>query len=62
MKDEYPHFTLSHICRLLGITRQSYYQHFWRLEDNTIEDDLVVQEVLKVKKNHRHMGGRKIYQ
>jgi putative transposase len=62
MKDKYVNVSLSHICRLLGITRQSYYQHSWRQEWLSIEEDLVIQEVLKIRQHHRHMGGRKIFE
>jgi len=62
MKDNYRHVGLTRFCRLLGITRQAYYQHFWRTEAITIEQEIVLQQVLKIRKNHRHMGGRKLYE
>ncbi|MFD2727496.1 IS3 family transposase [Hyunsoonleella rubra] len=49
-------------CRLLGVTRQAYYQHFWYREQLSFEEDLIVSEVLRIRKNHRHMGGRKLYE
>lgn len=62
MKDNYPRVGLSRVCRLLGITRQAYYQHFWHLEFEKIEEDLIIQQVHKIRKHHRCMGGRKLYE
>lgn len=60
MKDRYRQISLSRFCRLLGITRQAYYQHFWGAEFKTIEESLVLSEVVKIRKKHKHMGGRKL--
>jgi transposase InsO family protein len=62
MKDKYPSLSLSKICRLLGITRQAYYKHFWSKSISSVEEDLVIQEVLRIRKFHRRMGGRKLYE
>ncbi|AXT54460.1 IS3 family transposase [Aquimarina sp. AD1] len=62
MKTLYPKVSLGRFCRLLGVTRQAYYQHFWYREQLAFEDELIVCEVLKIRKNHRHMGGRKLYE
>ncbi|MFH6946831.1 IS3 family transposase [Flavobacterium sp. FlaQc-50] len=62
MKHNYPKVSLGKFCRLLGVTRQSYYQHFWHQEQLVLEDELVISEVLRIRKNHRHMGGRKLYE
>jgi putative transposase len=62
MKDIYTRISLVRLCRLLGITRQAYYQHFWQQEATGIEETLVLQEVVKLRKDHRVMGGRKLYE
>jgi len=62
MKDKHRQISLSRFCRLLGITRQAYYQHFWLEEFNEIEHTLVLAEVHRIRERHRHMGGRKLYQ
>jgi transposase InsO family protein len=62
MKDNYRQISLSRFCRLLGVTRQAYYQHFWQEEFIGIEQNLVLQEVLRIRTRHRHMGGRKLYE
>ena len=62
MKDNYPRLGLSRICRLLGITRQAYYQHLWNLEFVSVEEELVFRHVLSIRKEHRSMGVRKVYE
>ena len=62
MKDSYRQISLSRFCRLLGVTRQAYYQHFWQVEFKTTEETLVINEVLQIRKNHKHMGGRKLFE
>lgn len=62
MKHNYPKVSLGRFCQLLGVTRQAYYQHFWCQEQLHFEDELVISEVLRIRKNHRHMGGRKLFE
>lgn len=62
MKDSYTGVSLVRICRLLGITRQAYYQHFWQQQATGIEESLVLSKVLSIRANHRVMGGRKLYE
>jgi transposase InsO family protein len=62
MKMDYTHVGLARLCAWFGVTRQAYYQHFWSMTDHVIEQDLIVQEVLQIRKNHRWMGGRKLYE
>lgn len=62
MKDAYAMVSLVRLCRLLGVTRQSYYQHFWQLEATGIEECLVLEKVHSIRKYHRAMGGRKLYE
>jgi putative transposase len=62
MKDNYYQISLSRFCRLLDVTRQAYYQHFWQEEFIGIEQSLILQEVRRIRNRHRHMGGRKLYE
>jgi len=62
MKDSYARISLVRLCRLLGITRQAYYQHFWQQEVLSIEEELVIGQILHIRKHHRCMGGRKLYE
>ena len=62
MKDSYSRISLVRLCRLLGITRQAYYQHFWQQQAISIEEELIINQVLNIRMYHRSMGGRKIYE
>jgi putative transposase len=61
MKDIYPSISLSRLCRLLGITRQAYYQHFWAVSDITIEHQLILDQVIEIRQIHPALGGRKLF-
>lgn len=62
MKDTYGQISLVKLCRLLGVSRQSYYQHLQRFEMRSMESQLILQEVRAIRKKHRRMGGRKLYE
>ena len=62
MKDNYQHVGLSRFCRLLGISRQAYYQHFWTQSSISTEQELVLKEVKRIRSNHRYLGTRKLYE
>jgi putative transposase len=61
MKERKPNLGLSKICRLFGVTRQAYYQSFYRDEFVGIEQELVIKEVISIRKNHPRIGTRKLY-
>lgn len=62
MKDSYPHISLVRFCRLLGVTRQAHYQNGWQAQADGIEQELVLQQVHAIRRDHRRMGGRKLYE
>jgi putative transposase len=53
---------MGHLCLLLGITRQAYYQYYWWIKEQSFEGELVIQEVMELRKKHPRMGARKLYQ
>jgi putative transposase len=61
MKDSYPSISLVRFCRLLGVTRQALYQHGWRSEELNIEAELIIQQVIEIRKRHPIIGTRKLY-
>lgn len=61
MKDSYPSISLVRFCRLLGVTRQAFYQYFWQAQEWDTEVELVVAEVRRLRKEHPVMGVRKLY-
>lgn len=61
MQDQHPGVGLSRFCRLLGISRQAYYQHFWQERTRHLEQELVLKEVKRIRTNHPYLGTRKRY-
>lgn len=61
MKDSYPHISLVRFCRLLGVTRQAHYQHGWQAQAVGIEQELVLQQVHAIRREHKRIGTRKLH-
>lgn len=61
MKTNFQHIGLARLCAWFGISRQAYYQNSWKAIDTTIEEELILQEVKQIRKNHRRLGTRKIH-
>src|SRR5437867_674198 len=61
MKNSYPSISLARFCRLLGVTRQALYQQGWRYEELNIEAELIIQQVIEIRKRHPVIGTRKLY-
>ena len=62
MKSIFPRIKLAKLCGWFGITRQAYYQNGWREAETSIEEDILLKEVLEIRKDHKRMGTRKIYE
>lgn len=61
MKNNFTHIGLAKLCGWFGVTRQAYYQNSWKAIDISIEEDLILKEVQKIRKKHHRMGTRKLY-
>lgn len=61
MKVRKPTVGLSKLCWLFGVTRQAFYQHLYQGIDTELEQELIIQEVLKIRKQHPRIGTRKLY-
>jgi len=46
---------------LLGYTRQAYYQQKKQSEKESLQHDLLINEVLKIRKIQKRLGGRKLF-
>jgi len=53
--------SLKVICRLLGHTRQAYYQKLRHCEREAIRAEFVVQEVMRVRTVQKRLGCRKLH-
>lgn len=47
---------------MFGVTRQAYYQNSWKNIDTSIEEEMILKEINLIRKNHRRMGTRKLYE
>lgn len=57
----YPQYSIEKLCGLFGLTRQAYYQHMRREVRDVLEHELIIKRVLEIRKDHRRMGGRKLF-
>ena len=62
MKTNFQHIGLARLCGWFGLTRQAYYQNSWNAIDTTMKEEMVIQQVHQIRKNHSRMGTRKLYE
>ena len=62
MKRAYPSIGLAKLCRWFGITRQAVYYHQRQAIDVSIQEELIVKQVIQIRKRHSKIGTRKLYQ
>ncbi len=60
-KGIHPKIAMGVRCRLLGLSRQAHYQHQWRFIEESLGQDLVLQEVHFIRKQHPAIGTRKLF-
>lgn len=48
------------LCSLLGYSRQAYYQHLKIEAQEALQEDLLVQEVMRIRKTQKRIGTRKL--
>lgn len=61
VKTHYGVGSLEALCGLFGKTRQAFYDRKWRSEKRSMEDELILQEVLAIRKDLPKVGGRKLH-
>jgi putative transposase len=52
--------SLGTLCRLVGYTRQAYYQQQRTMESDAVRSEFVVQEVLRIRSEQKRIGTRKL--
>jgi len=60
MKTHNPSIGIGYICWLLGVSRQAYYQSFKNEDLKSNKSELVLLEVLEIRKKHPKIGTRKL--
>jgi len=61
MRNNRPRMSLGKLCGWFGITRQAYYQNFKDTAHKVLKEDLILQEVAKIRQLHPRMGTRKLH-
>lgn len=61
MKDSFKSISLADLCLWFGISRQAYYQSKTRVLREAIEQEILLLEVSDIRENHKHLGGRKLF-
>jgi len=61
MKQDYPNIGIGTLCRLFGKTRHAYYDNRWRIQDQGLKEDIVIQNVLEIRKEIPRIGTLKLH-
>lgn len=61
MKQDYPKCGIGLLCRLFGKTRHAYYDTLWRKECTMVKEDIIIQEVLALRRDLPRLGARKLH-
>lgn len=61
MKQDFPKLGIAVLCRLFGKTRHAYYDFLWRKERSLVKEDIILQEVLNIRKYLPRVGTRKLH-
>ncbi len=61
MRKNLPRIGLGKLCGWFGITRQAYYQNIKESIDKALKEELILQEVSKIRQLHPRMGTRKLH-
>jgi putative transposase len=61
MKQDYPKLGIKTLCRLFGKTRHAYYDHSWRVQDEGLKDEIVLQHVLSIREKQKKIGTLKLH-
>jgi transposase InsO family protein len=62
MKQDYPLLGIGTLCRLFGKTRHAYYDHGWRVQDQGLKDEIVLQHVQKIREKLPRVGTLKLHE
>ena len=61
MKEDYPKTAIKVLCRLFGKTRHAYYDRLWRVQDEGLKDDIVLQNVQEIRSSLPRLGTLKLH-
>ena len=61
MKDSFKVISLANLCSWFGLTRQAYYQSKNRVEKDLIAQEILLDKIGDIRKDHKRLGGRKLF-
>jgi transposase InsO family protein len=61
MKQDFPQLGVKLLCRLFGKTRHAYYDRQWRMQDEGLKDEIVLQHVLNIRSKQNKIGTLKLH-
>ena len=61
MKNTFSHIGLVKLCGWFGITRQAYYNHWWKSFEVVNQQHIIVDRVKEIRENHPRLGTRKLF-
>jgi len=61
MKQDYPKYGIGLLYRLFGKTRHAYYDFLWRKESGLVKEDIILQEVIVLRRYLPRLGTRKLH-
>ena len=61
MKENFKRISLADLCSWFGVTRQAYYQSKNRIQQDLIEQEILLDKISDIRKDHKRLGGRKLF-
>jgi putative transposase len=61
MKQDFSKPGIGPLCRLFGKTRHAYYDRGWRMQDEGLKDEIVLQHILKIREKQKMIGTLKLH-
>lgn len=61
MKENFKGISLANLCSWFGVTRQAYYQNKKRVLKDLIEQEILLDKIGYIRKDHKRLGGRKLF-
>ena len=61
MKENFKSVGLADLCSWFGVTRQAYYQSKKRVLQDLIEQEILLDRISNIRKDHKRLGWRKLF-
>ena len=61
MKQDFPNLGIGLLRRLFGKSRHAYYDALWRKGRSLVKEDIILQEVINIRKQLPKLGTRKLH-